>query len=229
MPLPLIHAENLSLIRGQRLLFQRLTFTLQRGQAIHLSGGNGSGKTSLFKVLLGLLSADSGTLQVLGKSVADVERDDYRQLLYLGHQTAIKHELTVLENLRLNSLLFDEVKATEAQLKHALSAVGLAGFHEQLVGKLSAGQKRRVMLARLWLTVSESKTEKALWLLDEPLAALDVEMIGRLQGLIDQHLSLGGAVIFTSHQSLSLSNSPQSLYLGEPLAANLAANSRGVL
>ncbi len=211
----LICAETLSLVRGQRLLFKNLSFSLKRGQAIHLSGYNGSGKTSLFKVLTGLLAVDRGELKLLGKSPKYLEPEDYRQLLYLGHQTAIKHELTVLENLRLNSLLFDRVKATHEQLMIALAAVGLAQFSEQLAGKLSAGQKRRVMLARLWLTVSYTSTDKALWLLDEPLTALDVAAIDDLQALIDKHLSLGGGVVFTSHQAFKLSQPIQSVVLGE--------------
>lgn len=211
----LIHADNLSLIRGQRLLFKQLSFELTAGQAIHLSGHNGSGKTSLFKVLMGSLPSDSGVLSVLGKKFADFEGADYQNLLYLGHQTAIKHELTVLENLRLNSELFDKIQATDEQLHTALSAVGLSRFHEQLAGKLSAGQKRRVMLARLWLTVNDDKTDKALWLLDEPLTALDVRAIDDLQALFDKHLSFGGGVVFTSHQAFELNHPIQSVVLGE--------------
>lgn len=211
----LIHAENISLIRGQRLLFKQLSFTLQRGQAIHLSGHNGSGKTSLFKVLTGSLSPDNGVLNVFGKPFADFTGEDYHHLLYLGHQTAIKYELTVLENLRLNSRLFDNIHADAARLHQALSAVGLSRFHEQLAGKLSAGQKRRVMLARLWLTLDDEQTQKKLWLLDEPLTALDVGAIDDLQVLIDKHLSLGGGVVFTSHQAFVLTHPIQPLVLGE--------------
>ncbi len=211
----LINADDLSLIRGQRLLFKQLSFTLQQGQAIHLSGHNGSGKTSLFKVLTGMLSPSTGELALFGKAFADFEREDYEKLLYLGHQTAIKHELSVLENLRLNSQLFDKINATNEQLYSALSAVGLERFDEQLAGKLSAGQKRRVMLARLWLSVGDNATDKPLWLLDEPLTALDVGAIDDLQALIDKHLSFGGGVVFTSHQTFELSHPIQSVVLGE--------------
>ncbi len=211
----LINADDLSLIRGQRLLFKHLSFTLKSGQAIHLSGHNGSGKTSLFKVLTGMLSPNTGKLEVFGKTFADFERENYEKLLYLGHQTAIKHELSVLENLRLNSQLFDKINASDEQLYSALSAVGLARFDEQLAGKLSAGQKRRVMLARLWLSVDDNNTDKPLWLLDEPLTALDVGAIDDLQALIDKHLSFGGGVVFTSHQPFELSHPIQSVVLGE--------------
>ncbi len=210
----LICADNLSLVRGQCLLFKDLSFSLRRGQAIHLCGGNGSGKTSLFKVLLGLLPMDGGSLTLLGKAVEHLQPEDYQQLLYLGYQTAVKNELTVLENLHLNSLLFDKVESSDEQLMSALSAVGLGQFRHQLVGSLSAGQKRRVMLARLWLTVNEVETKKSLWLLDEPLTALDAQVIESLRALIGQHLSLGGAVVFTSHQAFTLSHPVQTVLLG---------------
>lgn len=211
----LIVANELGLIRGQRLLFKNLSFSLNVGEAIHLSGQNGSGKTSLFKILTGALTANQGVLTLLGKSPADFDSEDYRQLMYLGHQTAIKHELTVMENLRLNSQVFDNIKAATTQLKQALSTVGLERFAEQLAGKLSAGQKRRIMLARLGLCLNDKRTTKKLWLLDEPLTALDVAAIDASQAQIDRHLSLGGGVVFTSHQALHLSHPVQSLCLGE--------------
>lgn len=224
MTTSLVSAENLSLVRGQRLLFKRLNLTLQSGQAIHLSGHNGSGKTSLFKLLTGMLSPDTGTLQVFEKPFKDFEYKDYQQLLYLGHQTAIKQELTVEENLSLNAAIFDNLPTDNTAVETALSAVGLSAFIEQRVGRLSAGQKRRVMLARLWLTVTEEKTYKPLWLLDEPLTALDVGAIAALQTQIDKHLSLGGGVIFTSHQAFELSHPIQTLHLGEPLGKNSAVS-----
>lgn len=211
----LITAEQLAFIRGERLLFKKLSFTLYAGQAMHVIGQNGSGKTSLFKVLMGVLPVDTGNLCVLGKKSTDWEQADYANIIYLGHKTAIKHELSVLENLSLNSELFDHVKASHEQLLMALSAVGLSAFPQQLAGKLSAGQKRRLMLARLWLTVHETQTEKALWLLDEPLTALDSGAIKALQTLIEQHLSLGGGVVFASHQALKLDYPIHSIMLGK--------------
>lgn len=211
----LIVAEQLALVRGERQLFKNLSFTLHAGQAIHITGQNGSGKTSLFKVLMGVLPVDKGNLYLLSKKTSNWEQTDYINILYLGHETAIKHELTVLENLCLNSELFDQVKATHAQLLTALSAVGLSAFHEQLAGKLSAGQKRRLMLARLWLTVHEAHTEKVLWLLDEPLTALDNVAIKALQTLIEQHLSLGGGLVFASHQAFRLDYPIHSIILGQ--------------
>lgn len=211
----LIVAEQLALIRGERLLFKNLSFRLNAGQAIHIIGQNGSGKTSLFKVLMGILPVDKGVLYLLGKKNTDLELEDYTNILYLGHKTAVKHELTVLENLCLNSKLFDKINANRQQLLVALSAVGLSQFHEQLAVQLSAGQKRRLMLARLWLTVHKENTEKALWLLDEPLMALDTAAIRALQTLIERHLSLGGSVVFASHQTLNFDHPLHSITLEE--------------
>lgn len=217
VPTPLIDAKNLALIRGQRLLFKNLSFKLHSGQAIHLSGHNGSGKTSLFKVLNGLLPASKGSLYCLGKKISQLDNTDHQKIIYLGHQTAIKQELSVIENLRLNSQLFDGLDNSEEALQKALSTVGLQRFADQLAGKLSAGQKRRAMLARLSLVSDGQQLIKPLWLLDEPLTALDVGAVDNLQALIEQHLSLGGGVIFTSHQAFSLSASVQTLTLGAVL------------
>ncbi len=215
---PLISANNLALIRGNRRLFKGLSFSLGTGQAIHLRGKNGSGKTSLFKVLTGMLAPTVGELALFGKSLKDIERGDYQQLLYLGHQSAIKHDLTVAENLVFNAELFDSLHVDKVRLQHALSAVGLWAFRSQLAGKLSAGQQRRIMLARLWIAQyqqGQGKSAKALWLLDEPLTALDADFIEVLQAHITEHLRLGGGVIFTSHQTLKLGCEVQTLDLGE--------------
>ncbi len=218
MPQPLISANNLALIRGNRRLFKGLNFSLNTGQAIHLRGKNGSGKTSLFKVLTGMLAPTVGEIALFGKPLKDVERNDYYQLLYLGHQSAIKPHLTVAENLAFNAELFDRLRVDKAQLQYALSAVDLWAFRSQLAGKLSAGQQRRIMLARLWIALyqqGQGKSAKALWLLDEPLTALDADFIECLQSHITEYLRLGGGVIFTSHQTLKLGYEVQTLDLGD--------------
>ncbi len=211
----LITANNLALIRGNRRLFKGLSFSLSTGQAIHLCGKNGSGKTSLFKVLTGMLAPTVGELALFGKPLKDIEHGDYQNLLYLGHQSAIKYNLTVAENLAFNAELFDGLSVDKTQLQHALSAVGLWAFRSQLAGKLSAGQQRRIMLARLWLVLFQGKSKKALWLLDEPLTALDAAFIEILQAHITEYLTLGGGVIFTSHQTLKLGCEVQMLDLGD--------------
>lgn len=192
----LLQAEKLALIRGRRRLFKGLSVTLHGGCALHIAGANGSGKTSLLRVLAGLLAADEGAIKVNG------------DVLYLGHQTAVKPTLTVAENLRFSSVLFDQTAVTEQQLSAALSTLDLQRFADYACGKLSAGQQRRVMLARLWLS------NKAIWLLDEPLTALDSHSSIAVQQRINTHLAQGGGVIFASHQTLALNYPVISVDLG---------------
>lgn len=211
----LIDANNLALVRGERCLFKSLNFHLGCGQAIHVTGKNGSGKTSLFKVLTGTLPPTAGTLKIFGKPLPAFEKGDFQQRLYLGHQSAIKPHLTVAENVMLNAELFDILQVDECHLKRALVAVGLWNFREQAAGKLSAGQKRRIALARLWGALSNGKSHKKLWLLDEPLTALDMDFIDTLQHHIATHLDCGGGVIFTSHQPLRLGREIMTLALAD--------------
>ncbi len=211
---PLIEVNDLALIRGNRRLFKGLSFSLHPGQAVHLRGKNGSGKTSLFKVLTGTLAPTAGELKLFDNYLKEFEFSDYHKLLYLGHQSAIKHNLTVAENLVFNAKLFDGLAVDKAQLQYALSAVGLWAFRSQPARQLSAGQQRRIMLARLWVALAQGKSKKALWLLDEPLTALDADFIKVLQVHIAEHLTLGGGVMFTSHQALTLGREIQTLDLG---------------
>ena len=207
----LIHAETVTLVRGQRLLFKQLSFDLSKGQALHLSGANGSGKTGLFKMLTGSLTPSNGQLLVLGKNPKKFAACDLQKIIYLGHKTTVKPQLTVIENLRLSSAIFDNIKANQKQLNYALAAVGLQDYIKQQLAHLSAGQKRKVMLARLWVSLTKHKTQKSLWLLDEPLTALDTGTVLDLQHLIDKHLKLGGGALFASHQKMKLSQSVKSI------------------
>lgn len=195
----LVDCDNISLLRGHRLLFKQLSFTLNRGQAIHLSGRNGAGKTSLLKVITGQLQAQQGNVLLFSKPHTALTADDYHNLLYLGHKAAVKDELTVAENIIFNAAIFDGEKISQSQLDEVLNIIGLHKFINQPVGKLSAGQKRRVLLARLWLN-----DMKKLWLLDEPLTALDADTVAKVENRIDTLLSRGVGVIYTSHQPLTL-------------------------
>lgn len=213
-----IHADKLSLIRGQRLLFKRLSFSLSAGHVIHLSGHNGSGKTSLFTLLTGILTPDSGQLRVFNKNPRQFEADDHRHYYYLGHHSAVKPELSAIENLTLSTRLFDGIHSNQQQLMAALAAVGLAEYAQQSAAKLSAGQQRRIMLARLWCGIDSQHTQKKLWLLDEPFTALDPTFSRDLAQLIDQHLALGGGAVITAHQPLTLQHPVQSLNISEQMA-----------
>ncbi len=198
----LLHAEQLTLIRGQRVLFRQLSLTLHAGQAIQLNGENGAGKTSLCQLLAGLLHANQGCIQWHPTA----------RLRYLGHQTTIQPMLTVAENLHFNNILFDDNTDSLAAHKQELSALNLARFSDYPCSKLSAGQQRRVMLARLWL--SEPAHYPTIWLLDEPLTALDKASVAVVQQRLDALLAAGDAVIFTSHQALTLNCPISQLSLG---------------
>ncbi|MBS9777515.1 MAG: cytochrome c biogenesis heme-transporting ATPase CcmA [Gammaproteobacteria bacterium] len=209
----LIDVQGLTLIRGHRRLFKKMTFSLPAGEALHIRGNNGSGKTSLFKIIMGMLTPTFGSVKIFGKHINELDEQDYKNMLYLGHKNPIKGNLSIEENLILNSQLFDGLSVNAELLELALKKVGLWNFRKQPANRLSAGQKRRISIARLWVALSYDTTEKKLWILDEPLTALDAEFIDILQSHINSHLELGGGVIFTSHQPLVLKHGVQELYL----------------
>ncbi|HCI02071.1 MAG TPA: heme ABC transporter ATP-binding protein CcmA [Oceanospirillaceae bacterium] len=182
----LLQVAQLACERDERCLFSGLQFSVRAGEIWHIKGPNGSGKTSLLRQLAGLLPVDKG----------DISFPTEKSLLYIGHKLALKEQLTANENLAWLSAL--STPSTEQQRYSALAKVGLRGFEETLVAHLSAGQKRRVALARLHLQTAP------LWLLDEPLTAMDQEGIKDQQGWFSEHLEKGGAMVFTSHQDLTL-------------------------
>lgn len=203
----MLTVANLACVRGERRLFEGVSFSLERGQWLHLEGENGSGKTSLLRIVCGLLHKEAGEIRWNGQPVAEVD-DDYRSdLLYLGHAGAIKEELTALENLRIGAALGGRT-LDEAAALAALRRLGLKGRENLPSRFLSQGQKRRVALARL-LT---SRTK--LWVLDEPFVALDVRAVDLLCAIIGDHLRNGGMALFTSHQAVNLGKGGLSLRLG---------------
>lgn len=193
----MLEASNLECVRGERSLFSKLSFRLDGGEMLDLQGENGSGKTSLLRMLCGLLSPVDGEIRWRGELIGKLGEDYRRELCYLGHLNAIKEELTPLENLlasaRLAGELLDEVAALEA-----LEVVGLAGREDLACRYLSQGQKRRVALARL---VNE---RRALWILDEPYVALDAAAVALVAGLIGTHLQRGGLAVLTTHQAVEV-------------------------
>jgi len=197
--------RQLACIREQRLLFRGVQFTLQPGQALHVSGANGVGKSTLLRILAGLRRGDQG--QILWQQ-QPMEAEHYRQqLFFLGHQTGLLAELTPVENLCYGRILAGE-PVTQQQAHEALQAVNMDHHAQRWVGQLSAGQQRRVKLAELWLT------RRPLWLLDEPFTALDVQGVAQLQQRIHRHLTQQGMVVFTTHQPIESSQwRPQSLHL----------------
>ena len=193
----MLAAEQLACVRGERRLFAAVGFRLDGGELLYLQGRNGAGKTSLLRMLIGLLPPEAGQILWRGQDIHE-QIDEYRaELCYLGHHNAIKEELTPLENLLLSARLADE-DLSEDDALDALEQVGLAGREDLACKYLSQGQKRRVALARL------VKERRALWVLDEPFVALDVAAVAWLAGIISAHLQRGGLAVMTTHQPVDI-------------------------
>lgn len=193
----MLEINDLACTRGDNLLFSGLSFSLSDGELMQVQGENGKGKTSLLRMLCGFLMPAGGEIRWRGENIRDLGEDYYAEMIYLGHYNAIKDELNALENLRINAGLAGcEINDKEALA--ALRYMGLRGRENLPVKVLSQGQRRRVALARL--LVSNAR----LWILDEPLTALDVGAVGLMQELIGAHLAKKGMVIFTTHQPLEV-------------------------
>lgn len=164
---------------------------------MQVNGPNGSGKTSLLRMLCGLSNPALGEITWNGEAIKSLGGEYYSELTYIGHLSGTKDDLTALENLRIASAL-SGVQITEKQASDALGYMGLEGRETLPAKVLSQGQRRRVALARLLVC----KTR--LWILDEPLAALDVMAVKLIQGLLDQHLKHDGMVVMTTHQDIDI-------------------------
>ncbi|MGI4836791.1 MAG: cytochrome c biogenesis heme-transporting ATPase CcmA [Janthinobacterium lividum] len=193
---PHLEAVALACERDWRVLFEHLELQLGAGDMLQISGPNGSGKTSLLRLLAGLMQPSAG--QVLLDGVALMERRQAlaAQLLWIGHAAGIKDLLTAEENLAWLCALHRP--ASREAIWTALEAVGLRGFEDVPCHSLSAGQQRRVALARLYLD------SPPLWILDEPFTALDKQGVAQLEQHLAQHCEQGGLVVLTTHHSLSV-------------------------
>ena len=188
-PIPLLEARGLAFARNDEAVFGPLDFCLHGGEVVLIEGDNGSGKTTLLKVLSGLLEAGSGEIHLNGEPLTTARLS--QQVALLGHLPGLKDDLTPLENLRFAIGVFGLRVGITPHL--ALVSVGLEGYEDVPTRQLSAGQKKRVALARLLLVPA------ALWLLDEPYANLDREGIVLVNRLLDAHARRGGAALVTSH------------------------------
>ena len=186
----LLCMQGLLVSRGDLRLCENVQAEIAVGQVWQLVGENGTGKTSLLMMLAGILPVAEGRLCWRDQPPSDWS------VLYIGHASGLNSSLTALDNLRFLCSLNAQT-VTADQLFAALACVGLAGYEFVAVAKLSSGQKRRVQLARLWLPHTAE-----LWLLDEPLTALDVQMVSALTHRLTQHAAQGGRVILTSHQAV---------------------------
>lgn len=193
----MLSATQLACSRGERLLFKDLSLSLAAGSWLQVSGTNGAGKTTLLRTLVGISAPDHGEVCWGGVPIGECSDEFKRALLYLGHQAAVKDELTPIENLTLGNEL-DGLPLAEAEALAALQRLGLQGRGKLPTRWLSAGQKRRVLLARLLVRPA------TLWVLDEPFAALDTHAVSLVGELILAHLERGGMAVLTSHQPVLL-------------------------
>jgi heme exporter protein A len=193
----MLTAQGLACVRGDRLLFKDLGFVLEAGSLLYVLGENGSGKSSLLRMLCGLLMPEQGEILWAGKSIKSHAEQYLPNLKYLGHLNGLKDDLTALENLQMGARIAGQ-DVTAAAALAALTAIGIARCANLPVRVLSQGQKRRVALAALWLSRSP------LWILDEPFAALDVAATEVLAARISEHLAAGGMTILTSHQDVPI-------------------------
>jgi len=196
---PTLCAHALTCVRGERALFADLSFEVFSGEWLHIRGENGIGKTSLLRILAGLSKPADGSIDWNGSSIEIDPSQYHRNLLFLGHRDSLKEDLTALENLSIATAL-DGIAVSEDEILLALHRFGLRGREDLPVNCLSAGQKRRVLLARLLLRKAK------LWILDEPFNALDVRAVEMLSELISEHIVAGGMAIMTSHQEIPMPN-----------------------
>ncbi|WP_066804362.1 heme ABC exporter ATP-binding protein CcmA [Moraxella oblonga] len=185
----ILSLENVSVGRGDFVLCNDVNLTLLAGDVCHLTGENGLGKTTLLNQIAGLLPTIQGKIT---KS----------KLVYISHQLGISPALTVTQNLRFLLTLY-QIQANDDMINQALDEVGLYGLGDTSSIQLSAGQKRRIGLARLFIM---TPTHAPLWLLDEPLTALDIKMVGKLENRMQEFAKAGGAVLATSHQLIQGTN-----------------------
>ena len=184
--------------RGERQLFSDVSVTVKPGTLLAVVGENGSGKTSFLRMLCGLLSPDCGAILWQGKDIRQLKELYCAQIIYIGHLNGIKDDLTPVENLKVSACLAGD-ESSGAIVQQALEAVGLGRpAHVLPTRVLSQGQKRRVALARLWLST------RPLWLLDEPFASLDAAATSYLTQRLQAHLSNGGMVVVATHQEIAL-------------------------
>lgn len=194
-------AQHLTLTRGNRTLFSQLDFSIACGEALILRGPNGSGKTSLLRVLAGLSQADEGTLTWQHHTW-----QPRQQAIYLGHANALKDDFTTAENLA-DALRVDGIDANDEQQYAALDRVGLLSRRNLIARRLSQGQKRRIGLARLLLAA------KSVWLLDEPTNALDSDGVALFNDIVNAHLQRGGLACIATHLAMPLATPTRDLTL----------------
>lgn len=193
-----LEAYKLGCVRGDLQLFSDIDFTIECGDAMRVAGTNGSGKTSLLRILCGLSAPSEGEVRWGGRNIRSLRDEFHSKLIYLGHANGVKDDLLAWENLVVASTLAGHV-VTRDDAHEALERLGLGRAADLPTRSLSQGQRKRVALARLSL-----RLDAALWILDEPFTALDKDAVSTLCETIDRHLLAGGMVIYTTHQDVAL-------------------------
>ena len=193
-----LSVTNLSVVKRDRLLFENLNFAVEQGGLLYVKGQNGAGKTSMLRVLAGLVEADCGNVFFSQQNIKDCRENYHQNLVYFGHKLGINLTLSAVENLQYWCKQHQVVISVHT-IFSTLAQLNLVGLEDIPVNNLSAGQQRRVALARLWF-----KQDAKLWILDEPFTALDTQGIELLSKQITKFLSGGGTVVMTSHQALRL-------------------------
>ena len=202
-------------MRDECALFEDLTFVLQSGEILQIAGSNGSGKTTLMRIIAGLSLDFTGEIAWCGVGIDDDRPAFQSNMLYMGHQPGVKPTLTPEENLRWAMGLHRD-DLTRAEIWQALDSVRLTGLEDVPCYQLSAGQNRRVALARLWLAC------QPLWILDEPFTAIDKVGTAKLEQMLVEHACRGGLVMFTTHHDITLDYSGfHQLLLGERMGVPL--------
>jgi heme exporter protein A len=191
-----ISANALTCVRNDVMLFSELGFTLTGGEILQIQGANGSGKTSLLRILCGLAIPDAGEVLWNGKNIHDQRQNYFTEMSYIGHINGIKTELTALENLAVAAAL----AAANHDISHQeiLAKVGLAGYENSPAQKLSSGQRRRLALARLLIS------DTRLWILDEPLTALDDYGRQLMKDMISSHAAGNGITVLATHDPVDI-------------------------
>lgn len=190
-----LSVHHLSCVRQDRCLFEQLSFSLQSGDILQVAGPNGAGKSSLLRILAGFLTPESGEVHYQGEPVKNNPLEFNADLLFIGHKAANNAHMTAFENLQY----WQQTHQTVADFEpyQLLGRLGLVGLEDIPVSQLSAGQQRKVALARMWLSKAR------IWILDEPFTAIDHNGVQGLQRRFEQFLSAGGIIILTTHQDLT--------------------------
>lgn len=195
MSQPLLKVVDLFCERDERTLFDGLSFTLAAGELMQIEGANGSGKTTLLRILSGLSNDFEGEIYWCGELIGKMKDEFLSSMLYFGHQPGVKGALTPVENLQWYSAIHPAL--SEGMILGALEIVGLKGYEDVSCHSLSAGQNRRVSLARLYMNTAK------LWILDEPFTAIDKRGVAAKEKLLAGHVAAGGSVILTTHHDLT--------------------------